>query len=72
MGYAADTFNHDAIVKHSRVFIENLNDDKKISTLDKVPLGKHYMVFYFTIYLGKQRPVCFMAARYCLVSLSSR
>ena len=72
-GYAADAFNLDAIVEQfKKMSDKDLDDDKKTSTLDKVPLGKHYMVFYFTTYSGKQRPFCFMAARYCLASLSAR
>ena len=44
----------------------------KHSKLDKVKLGKHYLVFYFQLWSGKGRPVWFMAACYYLASLLAR
>ena len=38
----------------------------------KVPMGKHYMVFMATTWSSEGRPFAFVAARYCLFSLSGR
>ena len=45
---------------------------EKHSKLDEVALGKHYMVFKMHTWTGKGKPISFMAARFCLDSLSSR
>jgi len=36
------------------------------------PMGKHYMVFMATTWSIEGRPFAFIAARYCLSSLSGR
>ena len=44
----------------------NTDDDNKLQ------LGKHYMVFMAQSIAAEHRPFCFMVARYCLSSLTSR
>ena len=48
MGYATDVFNLDAIAEQFKKSDEDLDGDKKTSTLIKVPLGKtlHGVLFY--------------------------
>ena len=82
-GYAKDAFDSDIIVEKFKQMqdakakdnegYDELNTDGNISDkkskLNELALGKHYIVFYFNKWTGKGRPVCFMAARFCLHGL---
>ena len=87
-GYAANAFNLDIIVEQFKKMQDSIQDTndadeedgdsepsakkEKHSKLDEVALGKHYMIFYFHTWTGKCKTVSFMAARFCLASLSAR
>jgi len=48
------------------------NGDDDVQSRKRVALGKHYMVFMCQTWTSKNKPFCFVAARYCLATLSAR
>ena len=87
VGYAHDAFDMDVIAAEFKRRYdaaasddaggeeENNNDGIKTKddeTEDGLELGKHYMVFLAQTVSARDRPYCFMAARYCLSSLTGR